>query len=101
MTELAARHGLRMFCPPPRLCVDNGIMVAWTGVERLKMGLWEAPPTDLSKVPLFVEVRPRWPLGPRDPRCRPKPQGNKKRQTGARQQVEESNLQAKRRRGTE
>ena len=77
-------------------------MVAWTGVERLKMGLWEAPPTDLSKVPLFVEVRPRWPLGPRDPRCRPKPQGNnKKRQTGARQQVEESNLQAKRRRGTE
>ena len=38
------------------------------------LDLWEAPPTDLEKVELFVEVRPRWPLGPRDPRSRDKPQ---------------------------
>jgi hypothetical protein len=78
-----------MHCPPPRLCVDNGVMVAWTGVERLRLGdlfhhvmcsrdewvqmstrvvgtgLWEPPPCDVANAPLFVEVRPRWPLGPR------------------------------------
>jgi len=74
LSGMAARHGVTMFCPPPRLCVDNGVMVAWSGVERLALDLWEAPPTDLEKVELFVEVRPRWPLGPRDPRSRDKPQ---------------------------
>ncbi|CAH6791603.1 Osgepl1 [Phodopus roborovskii] len=26
-------------CPPPRLCTDNGIMIAWNGIERLRAGL--------------------------------------------------------------
>ena len=73
LAEAAAKHSLKMFVPPPRLCVDNGVMVAWTGIERLKLGLWEAPPVDIAKVSLFVETRPRWPLGPRDARCTPKP----------------------------
>ncbi|GAB1284956.1 Probable tRNA N6-adenosine threonylcarbamoyltransferase, mitochondrial [Apodemus speciosus] len=28
-----------LLCPPPRLCTDNGIMVAWNGIERLRAGL--------------------------------------------------------------
>ena len=27
---MAANEGLPMLCPPVRLCMDNGIMVAWT-----------------------------------------------------------------------
>ena len=30
----AAALGLQLVCPPPRLCTDNGVMVAWAGVER-------------------------------------------------------------------
>ncbi|OBS67826.1 hypothetical protein A6R68_03633 [Neotoma lepida] len=28
-----------LLCPPPRLCTDNGIMIAWNGIERLCAGL--------------------------------------------------------------
>nr|CAC14666.1 putative sialoglycoprotease type 2 [Homo sapiens] len=28
-----------LLCPPPRLCTDNGIMIAWNGIERLRGGL--------------------------------------------------------------
>ena len=26
--------GMEILCPPPRLCTDNGVMVAWAGMER-------------------------------------------------------------------
>jgi len=55
LTELAERHGLRFVAPPPVLCTDNGAMVAWAGVERLRLGLVD----DLS-----FAARPRWPLDP-------------------------------------
>nr|XP_020027994.1 probable tRNA N6-adenosine threonylcarbamoyltransferase, mitochondrial [Castor canadensis] len=28
-----------LLCPPPKLCTDNGIMIAWNGIERLRAGL--------------------------------------------------------------
>ncbi|KAJ8980046.1 hypothetical protein NQ317_012886 [Molorchus minor] len=28
--------GYRMVRPPPHLCTDNGVMIAWNGIERLK-----------------------------------------------------------------
>ena len=28
--------GLPLICPPPALCTDNGVMVAWAGIEKLK-----------------------------------------------------------------
>lgn len=34
LTAVAAEGGLELVCPPPRLCTDNGVMVAWAGVER-------------------------------------------------------------------
>jgi N6-L-threonylcarbamoyladenine synthase len=49
----AARHGARFTAPPPRLCTDNAVMVAWAGLERLQAGL--VSPVDQAP-------RPRWPL---------------------------------------
>jgi N6-L-threonylcarbamoyladenine synthase len=53
LADVAAAAGLRMFAPPVRLCTDNAVMVAWAGIERLRLrrvdGLGFAP-------------RPRWPL---------------------------------------
>ncbi|XP_054828491.1 tRNA N6-adenosine threonylcarbamoyltransferase, mitochondrial isoform X2 [Eublepharis macularius] len=31
--------GFSLLCPPPRLCTDNGVMIAWNGIERLRAGL--------------------------------------------------------------
>jgi N6-L-threonylcarbamoyladenine synthase len=55
LQELATRLALRLVLPPPRLCTDNGVMVAWAGVERLRLGLVD----DAS-----VSARARWPLDP-------------------------------------
>ena len=38
-----------------RLCTDNGVMVAWAGIERLRLGALDDPSD--------MEVRARWPLG--------------------------------------
>ena len=48
-----AEAGLTMIAPPQALCTDNGAMIAWAGVERLRLGL-----TDRLDAP----ARPRWPL---------------------------------------
>lgn len=50
---LAEQAGLEMVVPPARLCTDNGVMIAWAGIERLTRGL-----TDTLDVP----ARARWPL---------------------------------------
>lgn len=42
-----------MRIPPPSLCGDNAVMVAWAGMERLKRGLVS---------PLDTMPQPRWPL---------------------------------------
>jgi N6-L-threonylcarbamoyladenine synthase len=51
--ELAASSGLAFVAPPPALCTDNGAMVAWAGLERLRLGLSDG---------FDAAVRPRWPL---------------------------------------
>jgi tRNA N6-adenosine threonylcarbamoyltransferase len=56
LASLAADSGLDFVAPPPALCTDNGAMIAWTGLERLRLGLSD---------PLDAPVRPRWPLDPR------------------------------------
>ena len=55
LTDLAARAGLDFVAPPLALCTDNGAMIAWAGLERLKAGLVDA---------LDFAPRPRWPLDP-------------------------------------
>jgi len=46
---------LQLIFPPVRLCTDNGVMPAWTGVEKLLQGI--------SDDPREPEVVARWPLG--------------------------------------
>ena len=53
MQRFCGETGLRLVLPPLDLCTDNGAMIAWTGIERLKLGLVD----DLT-----FAARPRWPL---------------------------------------
>jgi N6-L-threonylcarbamoyladenine synthase len=53
LEALAASRGARLVAPPVGLCTDNGAMIAWAGVERLRLGLVDA---------LDFRPRPRWPL---------------------------------------
>jgi N6-L-threonylcarbamoyladenine synthase len=55
LAALAAKAGLDFIAPPPALCTDNAAMVAWAGLERLRLGLAD---------PLDFAPRPRWPLDP-------------------------------------
>ncbi len=55
LEEVAAAHGAKLVAPPVRLCTDNGAMIAWAGVERLRLGRIDA---------LDFRPRPRWPLDP-------------------------------------
>ncbi|XP_069996460.1 tRNA N6-adenosine threonylcarbamoyltransferase, mitochondrial [Penaeus vannamei] len=36
LQKLCETTGYQLLCPPPRLCTDNGIMIAWNGMERWK-----------------------------------------------------------------
>jgi len=54
-----AEEGFRLIAPPPRLCTDNGAMVAWAGLERRAAGLAEDPETAYR-----APARARWPLDP-------------------------------------
>ncbi len=53
LAALAASAGLAFVAPPVALCTDNGAMIAWAGLERLRLGLVDQ---------LDAPVHPRWPL---------------------------------------
>lgn len=53
LEQVAAAADSPFAAPPLRLCGDNGVMVAWVGVERLALG---------QSDPLDVPARARWPL---------------------------------------
>ncbi len=50
---LAAARGFELLLPPVGLCTDNGAMVAWAGLERLRLGMTDG---------LDATARARWPL---------------------------------------
>lgn len=53
LAAVAAQRGVELVAPPIRLCTDNAVMVAWAGLERLRLGLTDS---------LDTAPRPRWPL---------------------------------------
>lgn len=53
LTDLANEHGLNFKAPPLHLCTDNGVMIAWAGLERLQKGLTDS---------LDFTPKARWPL---------------------------------------
>lgn len=53
LLKTAEEKGFSVRIPPPSLCGDNAAMVAWAGLERLRLN---------ASSPLDVEPRPRWPL---------------------------------------
>ncbi|XP_071977040.1 tRNA N6-adenosine threonylcarbamoyltransferase, mitochondrial isoform X2 [Engystomops pustulosus] len=38
LQNLTDDMNMSLLCPPPQLCTDNGVMIAWNGVERLCAG---------------------------------------------------------------
>ena len=60
LAALAAKAGWRFAAPPVALCTDNAAMIAWAGVERLRLGLVDT---------LDFAPRPRWPLDTAAPRA--------------------------------
>ncbi|XP_071741496.1 probable tRNA N6-adenosine threonylcarbamoyltransferase, mitochondrial [Rutidosis leptorrhynchoides] len=61
--EVVARNSLQLVCPPPSLCTDNGVMIAWTGIENFRLGRFDPPPPALEPEDCQLDLRPRWPLG--------------------------------------
>ena len=53
LQKLADDNGLIFAAPPIRFCTDNGVMIAWAGLERFRKGFVS---------PLDFKPRPRWPL---------------------------------------
>jgi N6-L-threonylcarbamoyladenine synthase len=53
LSQTASTFGLPLVAPPLALCTDNGAMIAWAGIEKLRLGLSD---------PLSFKPRPRWPL---------------------------------------
>lgn len=53
LTALAVEEDFHFAAPPPALCTDNAAMIAWAGLERLRLGLTDH---------LDFAPRPRWPL---------------------------------------
>jgi N6-L-threonylcarbamoyladenine synthase len=53
LLDLSESNGMEFVAPPMELCSDNGAMIAWTGIERLKRNMTNK---------LDIAARPRWPL---------------------------------------
>ena len=55
LNAAADRAGHAVFYPRAEFCTDNGAMIAWAGLERLRLGRTDG---------LDFRPRPRWPLEP-------------------------------------
>lgn len=60
LRKLCAHSGWKFSCPPPKLCNDNGIMIAWNGMEHLKAGTRITENIEeinvITKCPLGIDI---------------------------------------------
>ncbi|CAH9102339.1 unnamed protein product [Cuscuta epithymum] len=63
LNQVVEQKELKLVCPPPSLCTDNGVMVAWTGIEHFRVGRFDPPPPADEPEDTLLDLRPRWPLG--------------------------------------
>lgn len=54
MLQTCTEESIDVLFPPPRYCTDNGVMVAWAGMERYLRGVRSDFET--------TRYQPRWPL---------------------------------------
>ncbi|KAL8620458.1 hypothetical protein ACOMHN_048391 [Nucella lapillus] len=57
LQQVCEMNSCQLLCPPPHLCTDNGIMIAWNGMEKLLQG------TGQAENPGAVDIQPKCPLG--------------------------------------
>jgi len=43
-------ENFKLIVPPPKLCTDNGIMIAWNGIEKLNEHIDIFSHLDLNKI---------------------------------------------------
>ncbi len=55
LEKLTSKYDMHISYPPLSLSGDNGAMIAWAGVEKLKCGEYNS---------IDFKARPRWPLDP-------------------------------------
>ncbi|MFI3242153.1 MAG: tRNA (adenosine(37)-N6)-threonylcarbamoyltransferase complex transferase subunit TsaD [Alphaproteobacteria bacterium] len=53
LKQITDSNGLTFNAPPLQYCTDNGVMIAWAGVEKFRLGQFD----DIT-----FKARPRWPL---------------------------------------
>ena len=78
LVRLVKHFNMEAVFPPPRLCTDNGVMIAWAGLEALKINETGVAPKDVLGVEVlptkdfsfsmyphvfFLQVQSRCPLG--------------------------------------
>ncbi|TYJ22843.1 hypothetical protein E1A91_A08G151900v1 [Gossypium mustelinum] len=63
LDQVVQKYSLQLVCPPPNLCTDNGVMIAWTGIENFRAGRYDSPPPANDPDDFMYDLRPRWPLG--------------------------------------
>lgn len=52
ISRLCDEMEYKLFVPPPKLCTDNGVMIAWNGVEKWREGVDIVSPEQLHTVDL-------------------------------------------------
>ncbi|XP_070210225.1 tRNA N6-adenosine threonylcarbamoyltransferase, mitochondrial-like isoform X2 [Littorina saxatilis] len=57
LQQVCEMNSCNLVCPPPHLCTDNGIMIAWNGMEKLLQG------TGCTHDLETLDIEPRCPLG--------------------------------------
>jgi N6-L-threonylcarbamoyladenine synthase len=53
LKDLSIKHNFKILIPQKELCTDNALMIAWAGIEKLKIN---------STDPLTFKPRAKWPL---------------------------------------